>query len=718
MVSRPPTVRRPGNLSRWVVTESQDLEQEISGMSIDVSEAPANAQSNAVEIAQATPPPLVEGNTQENLTVPFADAEPRDTNKVYVRRVKPPRPARGAKRNYKKSFEVKFGVIKSKKKNEDGWDLAHCCLCKIGKKPIENGSVRKSHLENHFETEHGGAKNFSPKNIEDAVTIYKLRLKEEERNTLEHKGFVTKNDLDKVQLLLTDLLVRVKAPRRYGEILLKPGIQIVARELFGEHEEKTVSQIVLNRTDVGKTIGILSSDIRNQVIEMIKQSELPCSIQIDETTDVGKCAQVMIFVRWLHKDKDGQYRIMQNFLLCHQLPLSASSEEITRLFINFIEDHGLSIMDIGSVCADGAKKMQGDTSGVKALLEDMNPNLKFTNCYVHKFSLLCKTPLPPSLREVKKVVIEVVNFIRVRRTIFNLFKAFCKEREAPFLNLLFYNHVRWLSLKLCLVRLMVMFDHVRDFLHEQKHPLAYHFDSSVFKVRLAYLTDIHVHMSDVNTYLQGKNMIIPTAIDKIVQFKQDILAQSNCVKENVFLDFTHLSSQLEKVGNKRTRGNETAEQIVKKDILQHLQAIQNNVKTRFTYENPVTKKKKDLLKYKKWLKDPFADDALEENMPPYVKRDLIHMRAKPEIKKLYDQRESTEQFWCNMMHSYPNIAKVALRKILPYATTVMVERGFSGLNDLKTNNRQRLQTMAQETRVCLSEVRPRFEEIVASKNAN
>ena len=62
------------------------------------------------------------------------------------------------------------------------------------------------------------------------------------------------------------------------------------------------------------------------------------------------------------------------------------------------------------------------------------------------------------------------------------------------------------------------------------------------------------------------------------------------------------------------------------------------------------------------------------------------MRANPNIKKLYDQCESTEHFWCNIMHFNPNIAKIALRKILPYATTVMVERGFSGMNDLKTSD--------------------------------
>ena len=94
------------------------------------------------------------------------------------------------------------------------------------------------------------------------------------------------------------------------------------------------------------------------------------------------------------------------------------------------------------------------------------------------------------------------------------------------------------------------------------------------------------------------------------------------------------------------------------------------------------------------------------------------MRANPDIKKLYDQCESTEHFWCNIMHFNPNIAKIALRKILPFATTVIVERGFIRMIGLKTNNRQRVQTIAQETRVCLSKVRQRFEESVASKNSN
>ena len=102
--------------------------------------------------------------------------------------------------------------------------------------------------------------------------------------------------------------------------------------------------------------------------------------------------------------------------------------------------------------------------------------------------------------------------------VFNEFKKFCIEKKAPFKQLLYFNHVRWLSMGQCLVRLMKMMKYVREFSVKHHHRHAGFFFSNVFLGKLAYLTDIHVLINDVNVYLQGENMTRPDAIDAILEF--------------------------------------------------------------------------------------------------------------------------------------------------------------------------------------------------------
>ena len=83
--------------------------------------------------------------------------------------------------------------------------------------------------------------------------------------------------------------------------------------------------------------------------------DLPMAIQIDETTDKGKCAQVMAYVRSLKKDDEGFYFLKQNVLFYHQLPGRATSAEIMKLLQEALTKYGIPWSKVGSVCADRAQ---------------------------------------------------------------------------------------------------------------------------------------------------------------------------------------------------------------------------------------------------------------------------------------------------------------------------------------------------------------------------
>ena len=146
------------------------------------------------------------------------------------------------------------------------------------------------------------------------------------------------------QLIL--LLAQCKAPNNYGEKLVKPAIEIFAEGLLDENAQALSKKLVLHRNSVPRSISDMSLDVREQIIEGMKNSRLPVSLQQYETTDVGKCAQVMIFVRFLCQRADKSYFVHQNFLLCHQL-----FERSTSLAIEDCIDKAFEQYDSRLLCA-------------------------------------------------------------------------------------------------------------------------------------------------------------------------------------------------------------------------------------------------------------------------------------------------------------------------------------------------------------------------------
>ena len=63
--------------------------------------------------------------------------------------------------------------------------------------------------------------------------------------------------------------------------------------MFGADAVNKLSSLSLSDNTVQRTIEEMSKDIKNQVVEQIKQSPIYV-LQLDESTDVSSCAQLMV----------------------------------------------------------------------------------------------------------------------------------------------------------------------------------------------------------------------------------------------------------------------------------------------------------------------------------------------------------------------------------------------------------------------------------------
>ena len=109
----------------------------------------------------------------------------------------------------------------------------------------------------------------------------------------------------------------------------------------------------------------MSEDILEQVIADIKASPITISLQLDESTDVSNCSQLIAVVRYVKNKK-----IEESFLFCQSLETTTKAKDVFHMIKEFFMKHQLHLDKIGSIYIDGAPAMLGNRSGFAALLRN------------------------------------------------------------------------------------------------------------------------------------------------------------------------------------------------------------------------------------------------------------------------------------------------------------------------------------------------------------
>ena len=126
-------------------------------------------------------------------------------------------------------------------------------------------------------------------------------------------------------------IARTKAPHTTGERLVKPAAIEMARIMCGEAVANKLAMVPLSDNTIKRRIEELSVDILQQTIVAVEQSG-KFSLQLDETTDIGNDAQLMVFVRYRAADD-----YVEQFLFCCQLSKNTTGEEYLKRWIRFFK---------------------------------------------------------------------------------------------------------------------------------------------------------------------------------------------------------------------------------------------------------------------------------------------------------------------------------------------------------------------------------------------
>ena len=153
---------------------------------------------------------------------------------------------------------------------------------------------------------------------------------------------------------------------------------------------------------------------------------------MDEITDIGNDAQLMVFV--LNLDTNDY---MEQFLFCRSFAKNTTGEQIVKKMDLFFKKHQLQQSDCVSVCEDGAPSMMRCKKGFMSFVKKENKNISVVHCLVHRENLAAKE-IQGDLAVVFKEIVSMVNVIKSRPSHTRLFCILCDEMGAEHNGLLFH----------------------------------------------------------------------------------------------------------------------------------------------------------------------------------------------------------------------------------------------------------------------------------------
>jgi len=462
-----------------------------------------------------------------------------------------------------------------------------------------------------------------------------------------------------------------------------PACIAIVKTMLGSDAAEEIKKVPVSDNTISRRIDDMSKDIEDNIADKIKKAGM-FALQADESTDVSGKAQLLLFIRFVDDGK-----IAEQFFFCKELTSYTTGQNIFDCVNMYLESKQLSWDACVGICTDGAPAMAGSLNGFVALAKKCNANIKTTHCFLHREALVAKT-IGKELKTVLDDVVTMVNYIKSRPLKSRLFSQLCEAMDSKHTKLILHTEVRWLSRGRVLSRVLELKDEMLAFFTSQKldNFIEMFLDDS-WCAKLSYLADIFMHLNKVNASMQGRNENILSASDKLRALTQKLsLWNLRCQKGN-FDMFPNTAMVVER------------DELIPL-ICEHLSSLEQQIDYYFP---DIATEKYD------WLRNPFIEaSSTNVELTHVEEEELIDIRSDRTLK-LKHSEQPLDIFWIQLRDEYPNIAKKALIILLQFATSYLCEVGFSTLTNIKTKRRERLLSVDQEMRVCLSTIRPRILEI-------
>lgn len=209
-------------------------------------------------------------------------------------------------------------------------------------------------------------------------------------------------------------------------------------------------------------------------------------------------------------------------------------------------------------------------------------------------------------------------------------------------------------------------------------------ESEDFIIKLAYLVDIFEHLNTLNLSLQGPNLTVISGNEKLRAFSDKLNLWAERVERDDFAPFPTL--------NELKKG-----QYIATDIKEHLKRLRIKMKHYFPRLDNQNQN---------WIAEPFLLNV-PRNVSIEICNEQVELRNDVVMKTKFSVLDTTP-FWFEVKKKYPQLADLAFQTLVQFCSTYKCEQGFSVMNNIKNEQRTRLNNLDDELRVALSVTRPKL----------
>lgn len=597
---------------------------------------------------------------------------------------------------------IKYGFYLTEEEKTKPMPRPTCMICP--KLSLANQAMVPNKLNRHLLKNHPGLQ-FKQKS-------YFMTLKQNMQKSAKTMGDLVAPSrnapLVRASFRIAHLLALHKKPFTEAEDVVGPSLQIAAEELFDKNALSKVREIPLSNDTMTRRVDAIAQDLEDQIMTKIRTSPW-YGIQFDESTDFTNRAQLIGFVRFVDLEKED---IFEDFLFCEDVGVDTTGEAISKTVLKILTENQITLSQCSKITTDGAAGMTGIRNGAVAKIKKLAPNCEGTHCDLHRENLASK-PLNSGGRgpfdKVMEECVKAINEIKAKGKNSRIFTRLCEEMGETNRTLLYHCDVRWLSRGFALIRLFALRKAVLEFFRGKGNDLANLFSDDSWLAKLGYLADIFSKLNELNRSLQGGDMDIFTATEKIEAFKIKICFWKSNVEKSDVTDFPNLKTALLEAIDTDGHDDHLAETTLSL-AKEHLIALSMNFDRYFPSLSAA-----DIQKTK-WILNPFLKDNIGgANLTNSELETLIEMHCDSRMRDMFKQCHRTK-FWTKAFteEHYKPLSSKAIKELVSFHSSYLCEQGFSQMIIVKNKKRNRLSgaKVASCLRIALTKtVSPRFDRL-------
>ena len=209
--------------------------------------------------------------------------------------------------------------------NTAGEEKSQCVICY--KVLSNNCSMKSLKLKLHLQTRHS---KYSLK----YRTFFEKHTRSLKIMKLDSDGRLHETNAKILEACYAVSLAFAKArkPHTIGEMPIRPSAKKMGKIVLKKEAEKKIAATSLSNNTIQRRIVGTSIDIKEQVVKEIRSVPFGLfSNQVDESTDVESCSQLMAFVRYIHSGK-----LKEEFRFCTAVKSTTKASGILTTMPTFL----------------------------------------------------------------------------------------------------------------------------------------------------------------------------------------------------------------------------------------------------------------------------------------------------------------------------------------------------------------------------------------------